>query len=179
MPSVVSTHEPNPVMRGPDLGAIVRATDADLDDLVPLVREYYAFDGIPFHEESIRRGLGQLLRDEALGVAWLIQHAGKPAGYSVLTFGFDLELGGRQATVTDLYLRPDARRRALGTAAIATIEAFLTARGISAYELQVERANHRARTFYERLGFRTHDRVPLTKRITPNEAVEGPESEAP
>ena len=95
----------------------------------------------------------------------IIARGGEPIGYFVLTYGFDLELGGRQATVTELYLRPVARRSGIGTTAIDFIEQHLTEHRITAYELQVEGDNTEARSFYTKHGFRSHDRIPLTKYI--------------
>src|SRR5437016_7825415 len=83
----------------------------DVDALVPLIHAYYDHDRIPFDQAAIRRGLGQLLADASLGGAWLLRDGGATVGYFVLTFGFDLEFGGRQATLTDLYLAPTHRRR--------------------------------------------------------------------
>jgi catechol 2,3-dioxygenase-like lactoylglutathione lyase family enzyme/ribosomal protein S18 acetylase RimI-like enzyme len=142
-----------------------RAEAADADALVALVREYYAFDAIAFDEGSVRRGLADLLADEVLGGAWLVRRGSDAVGFFVVTYGFDMELGGRQATVTELYLRPEHRRGGLGTAAIRYIEEHLRSRGIAAYELQVARENAAARAFYGRMGFGAHDRIPLSKRV--------------
>ncbi len=143
------------------------AAAGDVDALIPLIRAYYDFDEIPFDERVIRRGLGELVADRALGGAWLLRDGGANVGYFVLTFGFDLEFGGRQATLTELYLTPTHRRRGLGAASIRFVEATLARRGIGALELQVERDNTEAIAFYERLGFETHDRAPLSKRLAP------------
>jgi ribosomal protein S18 acetylase RimI-like enzyme len=146
---------------------VVRARTGDVEALVPLVGEYYAFDGIPFDETVVRRGLRELLADETLGGAWLLRREHDLVGFFVATYGFDLELGGRHATVTELYIRPGARRAGLGTAALRVLEEHLADRGITAYELQVERDNIEARAFYEKQGFSGHDRIPLTKDLAP------------
>lgn len=138
---------------------------ADVDTLLGLIAEYYAFDGISFSESGIRRALQELLMSTALGTAWLVHDGSVVAGYFIVTYGFDLEFGGRQATVTELFLRPLARRRGIGRRAFAHIEQHLERLGIEAYELQVERANAEARAFYSQLGFEAHDRIPLSKRL--------------
>ena len=143
------------------------AATGDIEALMPLIRAYYELDGILFDDTAIRRGLAELMADRSLGGAWLVVDAGANVGYFVLTYGFDLEFGGRQATLTDLYLAPTHRRRGIGAAAIGFAEAFLARRGIGALELQVERDNLEAMAFYERLGFEAHDRAPLSKRIGP------------
>lgn len=142
-----------------------QATFGDVDAILPLIRSYYDFDKIPFDEATIRRAVGELLADASLGEAWLLRDGKASVGYFVLTFGFDLEFGGRQATLTDLYVAPSHRRRGLASEAIHLAENVLAKRGIGALELQVERDNAEAFAFYRRLGFEEHDRAPLSKRI--------------
>jgi ribosomal protein S18 acetylase RimI-like enzyme len=149
--------------------AFVRAEAHHLIELVALVDAYYTFDGIAFDAESVRRGLTVLLTDSSYGGAWLIRDRSETAGYFVLTYGFDIEFGGRQATLTELYLRPESRGRGLGQDALRFIEAHLRAAGIGAYELQVDRDNARARAFYAAAGFEVHDRIPLSKRVPARE----------
>ena len=136
-----------------------------VEALLALVREYYDFDGIHFDDATARRGLAELLTDASLGGAWIIRRGDDAVGYFVLTYGFDLELGGRQATVTELYLRPHARRQGIGSRALTFIEEHLRQVGIGAYELHVERDNAAARAFYARMGLEPHDRIPLTKLL--------------
>ncbi len=145
----------------------VRAGSGQVDTLVDFVRTYYDFDGIPFDPIAVRRGLDDLVAHPALGSVWLVQRGGANVGYFVLTLGFDLEFGGRVATVTELYLREGVRGEGVGSATILFIEGLLRKLGIGAYELQVERQNADARTFYGRLGFEPHDRIPLSKRVEP------------
>lgn len=145
--------------------AFVRADPTHTDALVELVSAYHAFDRIPFDAPALRKGLAALFADAALGGAWLIQIDGANVGYFVLSFAFDLEFGGRVATVTDLYLHEHVRGVGLGRATLAFIEEVLRGHAIGAYELQVERANTNARAFYERLGFHAHDRIPLSKKV--------------
>ena len=142
-----------------------RAKVKDLLLLMRFVREYYTFDQIPFHEEELRQGLMLLLKEQRLGGAWLIQSQKRPVGYILVTFGFDLEFGGRQATVTEFYLQPEHRGNGLGRIALEHVEAFAMRRGAQALELQVTRGNSRAYYFYRSCGFEEHDRIPMSKRL--------------
>ncbi len=143
------------------------ATEADVDTLVNFIRKYYEFDHIPFHENEIRAGLPQFLKDGTLGRAWLVLSAGKIVGYTILTFSFDLELGGRLATITDLYFEEPHRGKGLGRRTLKHIEEFCRSSGILALELRVEKNNPRAFALYQKFGFRTYDRIPMSKRIMP------------
>lgn len=142
-------------------------TPADADALIPLIRAYYVHDHIPYEEAAIRRGLAELWRRPELGQALLVQADGHVVGHLVLSFGFDLEFGGPQATVTELYLLPERRGGGLGRQVLDAVDALLRARGIATLELQVERENAAARAFYSRLGFQAHDRVPLSRPVAP------------
>jgi GNAT superfamily N-acetyltransferase len=143
------------------------ADEADINTLTGLIRDYYRFDGIPFQEGGIRSGLADFLKDPALGRAWLLLCRHKPVGYVILTFGFDLEFGGRLGTVTDLYLEPGCRGQGFGRRTLDHVEDFCRASGIQALTLQPERYNAEALAFYQSLGFVVHDRIPMSKRIEP------------
>ncbi len=142
-----------------------RAGSANIELLLGLVRAFYEFEGIAFDVQRIRQGLAELMANPALGGAWMIERRGAVLGYFVLSLGFDLEFGGRQATVTELYLVPEGRRAGTGTAALLFIEATLRELGIGEYELQADRSNVAALAFYRRFGFHAHDRVPMSKSV--------------
>jgi ribosomal protein S18 acetylase RimI-like enzyme len=143
----------------------VHVDESRLDELLAFVAKYYAFDGIPFDRDAVCRGARELLASPVLGGAWLICDGDRSVGHFVIAFGIDLEFGGRQATVTELYLDEAARRRGFGTATLRFIEGMLGAMGIHALELQVEEDNAEARAFYVRNGFEAHARIPLSKRL--------------
>jgi ribosomal protein S18 acetylase RimI-like enzyme len=136
---------------------------ADADELVGLMREFYAFDHIAFDEAAARGALREILGDGRFGVVHLIRVEAETAGYLVLTFGFSLEFHGRDAFVDELYLRENFRGRGIGKACIEFAAEVCRREGIAALHLEVERANTRAQGLYRRAGFRDHDRYLLTK----------------
>jgi ribosomal protein S18 acetylase RimI-like enzyme len=138
---------------------------ADLSRLVPWIQAYYGFDRIPFDQARVTRALERLLMDASLGRVWIIRNDEQDAGYVVLTFGYDLEFGGRQATITEIYLDPEHRRSGLGAATFKFLEDFCYTHGVHALELQVEQENIAAQSFYQKLGFQKHDRIPMSKWI--------------
>ena len=142
---------------------------AELNDIIILldfIRQYYSFDHIETDADSLRPSLEKLLSDTSLGKIWVIQDNSRPVGYVILTFGYDLEFGGRQATLTDLYIVPEHRRQGFGFAALKFIEESCRALDIRAFELQVERGNVAAQRLYERFGMTKHDRIPMSKWIS-------------
>ena len=91
----------------------------------------------------------------------------------ILTFGYDLELvGGPVTTVTEFYIVPSHRRHGIGRQVIQFLGGTCRDLEITSLELQVEQDNLETQVFYRSLGFQTHERIPLSKRlITPtNEA---------
>jgi ribosomal protein S18 acetylase RimI-like enzyme len=143
------------------------ATPSDADLLVPLLREFYAYDHIAFDEPEARRALAQLLGDARLGRVYLIGVGDELVGYLVLTFGFSLEFKGRDAFVDELFLGAEFRGRGLGTRALRLAEEACRTENIRALHLEVERANTGAQGVYQRAGFKDHDRYLLTKWIEP------------
>jgi GNAT superfamily N-acetyltransferase len=137
------------------------ASDAEL--LVELMREFYACEHLEFDERTARAALEQILRDRRFGVIQLIRVDGAAAGYLVLTFGFSLEFGGRDALVDELYLRENFRGHGLGKASLVLAESVCREEGIRALHLEVDRVNTRAQALYRQAGFRDHDRYLLTK----------------
>jgi len=151
-------------MRAPDLSHR-RAGPGDHGLLLRLIAAYYAYDHIAFDEPAARRGLTELLADDRLGRAYLIEQLGEVAGYVLFTFGFDVEFGGRLATLTDFYLEPSFRRRGLGAATLAFVTDECRGLGLKALELQVEEGNLPAQALYRKLGFARLSRLPLSKQL--------------
>jgi len=143
--------------------AFTLANASDADQLVGLMREFYAFDHIAFDEAAARRALGQILSDRRFGVVHLIRSGAETSGYLVVTFGFSLEFHGRDAFVDELYLRENFRGQGIGKASIEFAAGVCREEGIAALHLEVERGNEHALGLYRRAGFRDHDRYLMTK----------------
>src|SRR5215471_10014906 len=103
---------------------IEAVTPRDAAKLLRFIKAYYRFDRIPFDRKVLTSSLSLLLNGPIFGGAWFILNGSKPVGYLILTFGFDLEFGGRQATLTDLYIETPYRRRGIGGAILAQVEEF-------------------------------------------------------
>lgn len=143
--------------------AFTLAGASDVELLVELMREFYAIEHLEFDDGTARRALEQILSDRRFGVVHLIQVDDAAAGYLVLTFGFSLEFGGRDALLDEIYLRENFRGRGIGKASLELAEAVCREEGIRALHLEVDRVNTRAQKVYRQAGFRDHDRYLLTK----------------
>ena len=135
--------------------------------LLKLIIAYYHFDKIRFKYESLSRGLDTLLRNLSQGQAWMLETHHKAVGYAILTYNFDLEYGGVEGMLTDLYVEKRFRRCGVGSLAVYEIEDFCRERGIRAIELQVQHHNKSANTFYRKTGFRALPRKVMILDVRP------------
>ena len=137
----------------------------DIPTLLRFMREYYEFDHLPFDEQVAQTALERIVGDDALGRVWLIRYVDEPIGYLVLTLGYSLEYGGRDAFIDEVYIRSSHRGKGIGSAALAFAEEQCRVSGVRALHLEVERANTNAYGVYRKFGFVDHDRYMMTKLI--------------
>lgn len=144
------------------------ASTEDLAALLPLVRAYHAFEGIELEEETRRRAVEGLLADRQLGGVWLTEDGSGAFGYIAICYGYSIELGGRDAFVDELFLRPSHRGRGIGRAVIGRVAAEAAAAGVLALHLEVSRDNERAKRLYGAAGFTSRERFHLMSLSLPS-----------
>lgn len=133
-----------------------RPRDAAL--VLALNQELFEEDGLTsFPLADRQRALEALLAEPGdWGVIWLIQDGKTVVGYTVLTWGFTVELGGCFVLIDELYLRASHRGRGWGSTALAFIADWAREQGCVALQLEVEHHNRAAHAVYARNGFRPH-----------------------
>ena len=141
------------------------AATSDADTILAMMRELYAHDPTPLDEPAARAALSRLLAGDPFGIVHLILLDDYPAGYVVLTFGFSLEFGGRDAFVDEIFVREEFRGRGAGAGALRFAEEVCRVRGVRALHLEVEHANSGAQALYRRLGFRDRGYYLMTRRL--------------
>jgi len=141
------------------------ATLADLPAILPRTRALNDHEAIEIGDAALEAALRTLLADPKLGTVWLVEDAARPIGYAIVTLGYDLEFGGPDAYLTELWIDPDARGRGAGTAALRALDAELRALDVRALHLQVRPENRAAVRLYERTGFVRSERVLMTRRV--------------
>lgn len=142
----------------------VRVRLADENDgatVLELVRQYHAFEDVPFEEEAVMAALQPLLQPGDAGRVWVVELAGATIGYVALCFGYSIEFGGRDAFVDEMYLVPEHRGTGIGTAVLNTVAARARELGARALHLEVARDNARARRLYRSMGFSSRERFHL------------------
>ncbi|MEJ7813220.1 MAG: GNAT family N-acetyltransferase [Gemmatimonadaceae bacterium] len=129
------------------------ALAGDIPQLVALMAEFYAEAGYPLPTVAATRTFADLLGDARLGRVWLLEAAGAPAGYIVLTISFSMEYGGLRGFVDDLFVRVAYRGQGLATAGLAEVQRMAEALGVRALLVEVGPENDTARRVYGRSGF--------------------------
>jgi GNAT superfamily N-acetyltransferase len=128
------------------------ATPDDLAVVTTLVAEFCAIDHHEFDAVRVQRAMQPLLADDTYGVVWLVvDDHDQPAGYAVVTWGYAIESGGRDALLDEIYVRD--REHGRGGELIETILDDCRRRGLSQMFLETESHNERVRAFYARHGF--------------------------
>ena len=141
------------------------AVPADLEILLPMVREFWVIEKLHFVEPEVRRALAGLLASPQYGLVILAESAGAPIGYLALTLGYSLEFLGRDAFVDEIYLRDAYRGKGIGDRAIDLAIEKCRELGVRALHLEVDHVNPRARALYERVGFTAHERALMTRLL--------------
>lgn len=138
------------------------ANHTDLDSLLPLMKDFYAFEKLDYDEERLRHLLSRLLDDPRLGRLILFERQHQLIGYMVLGFGFSLEFHGTDCFIDEFYVRPEHRSKGIGAAAVGFAANACRDAGIAALHLEADHFNVRGHEFYRRLGFKDHDRHLMT-----------------
>ncbi len=140
------------------------ATPDDLSAILPRTRALNDHEGIAINDTALEAALLQLLGDPELGGVWLVERGAEIVGYAIVTFGYDLEFGGRDSYLTELWIDPADRGCGAGRAALEQLDDQLRDRGVRALHLQV-RPENPAMRLYERAGFLTSPRRIMTRRL--------------
>ncbi|HKT87798.1 MAG TPA: GNAT family N-acetyltransferase [Candidatus Sulfotelmatobacter sp.] len=137
-----------------------------LTELLALMKELQQDDpwSCPFDEVEAALATERLLRDPALGRAWMIVADGQSIGYIVMAFDYSLEYRGRGAWVDEFFVRRQYRGSGIGTRALKFFVAQAKELGVSAVHLEVNHGNP-AIDLYRRAGFEDHQRYLMTKWI--------------
>lgn len=128
-----------------------RGTPDDLETVLRLVAAYCLADGHLWDEAGARGALTPLLAGDEHGQVWVAQDGEHLVGYAVLTWGWSVESGGREALLDELYA---ARSGAgIGSALVVRCVSAAQEAGARAIFLETEVDNDGARGLYRKHGF--------------------------
>ena len=151
-------------MTGPVI-AVREAQPRDVRGLLAAMEEFYAESGYVVERATALQAFATLLADGSLGRVWVAAEGEALRGYLVLTLGFSMEWGGRDAFVDDLFVRARWRGQGLGGRLLDAALAECRLRGVRAIHLEVASDNATAKALYARRGFAATGRELLTLRL--------------
>lgn len=137
------------------------------EELMPLVRALNELEGVTWKPTVMEDALRRLLRERSLGLLSVARDrtSGALVGYALATFGYDIEFGGRDALLTELFVVSSWRGRGLGRLLLDHAELELRSHGARAVHLMVRPENDGARALYTKRGFAVAPRIMMTKPL--------------
>jgi GNAT superfamily N-acetyltransferase len=134
-----------------------RAIAEEDDDIVAMCEALYTEDpsALTVTPPQTRRTLAALRAEPWRGRAVVAECDGKVAGYALLISFWSNELGGSICDVDELFVRPAFRRRGFGSSLFRAIERrTIWDEPCVGMALIVTDGNQRARSLYQRIGFK-------------------------
>lgn len=137
--------------------SVETAGEADLDDLLPLMRAYCEFYAVsPSDEELLALSRALLADPEHEGVQLLAREESdlaRPAiGFATVYWSWSTLSASRLAVMNDLFVVPEARGAGAAEALIQTSRERARVHGATSLGWQTAKDNHRAQAVYERVG---------------------------
>ena len=133
---------------------IGRVGEAELDDLLPLVRAYCDFYAVsPSDEELLTLSRALIADPEHEGVQLLARDAqGRAVGFATIFWSWATTSAERIGVMNDLFVAPEARGSGTAEALIEACRVECAARGAGKLTWQTATDNERATKVYDRIG---------------------------
>jgi GNAT superfamily N-acetyltransferase len=139
---------------------IATVTEADLPELLPLMRGYCDFYEVnPSDDELLALSRELLASPELDGVQLIARDdEGRAVGFATIFWTWSTLSASRIAVMNDLFVSADARGSGSADALIAACAERAREHGATSLDWQTARDNERARKVYDRVGGRADDR---------------------
>ena len=132
---------------------IRQATAADLDLLIPLFDAYRQFYRLPSDPEGARRFLRERF-EHRQSVVFLAIEDEQAVGFTQLYPSFSSGAMAPIFILNDLFVMPDSRRRATGTALLSAAAEYGRSAGAVRLVLSTEISNITAQSVYAKAGWK-------------------------
>jgi GNAT superfamily N-acetyltransferase len=134
--------------------SVATVTEADLPELLPLLRGYCDFYEVSPSDEALLALSRALIGDPEREGVQLIARDGDGAAIGVATifWTWSTTAAARVGTMNDLFVSPDGRGSGAAEALIRACVERCRERGAVRLEWQTALDNHRAQAVYERVG---------------------------
>jgi GNAT superfamily N-acetyltransferase len=134
--------------------AIATVTEADLPELLPLMRGYCDFyESDPSDEKLLDMSRALLANPDFEGVQFMARDdSGRAIGFATIFWTWSTNAAARLGTMNDLFVSAEARGSGAAEALIAACVARCRERGAARLEWQTALDNARAQAVYDRVG---------------------------
>ena len=139
---------------------IARVTEADLPELLPLMRGYCDFYGVePADDDLLAMSRALIADPEREGLQLIARDdSGTAIAFATIFWTWSTLSASRIGVMNDLFVAPEARGSGTAEALIEACRARCAERGAVALEWQTAVDNHRAQALYDRVGAQRSDR---------------------
>ena len=140
---------------------IAVVTEADLPDLLPLMRGYCDFYEVAPPDDALLALSRTLIEDpERQGVQLIARDDGdgRAVGFATIFWTWSTLSADRLGVMNDLFVSADARGGGVAEALIAACAEKCRERGATSLDWQTAHTNERARAVYERVGAKRDER---------------------
>lgn len=137
------------------MNAIIRpATRQDMDALLALCAEHAAFEQADFDPAQAAANLAEAIVAPSPRVWCWIAELTEPVGYASATIDFSTWRAREYLHMDCLYVQENHRGSGIGAQLFQAVRSVAMQRGIDELQWQTPEWNHRAASFYRRLGAR-------------------------
>jgi GNAT superfamily N-acetyltransferase len=142
------------------VAVIATVGEADLPELLPLMRGYCAFYAVDPADDALLGLSRALIADPDREGFQLVAHddSGRAIGFATVFWTWSTLSASRIGVMNDLFVDPDARGDGTADELIAACASRVRQRGGSSLEWQTAKDNHRAQKVYDRVGGERDDR---------------------
>ncbi len=145
---------------------IRRVGEADLTDLLPLVRAYCDFYEVDPPDERLLALSRALIDDpEREGVQLIAREGERPVGFATIYWSWATTSAERIGVMNDLYVAPEGRGSGAAEALIEACRAECARRGAGKLTWQTAPDNERAKAVYDRVGATSEQWVDYWLRV--------------
>ncbi|VEU80989.1 GNAT family N-acetyltransferase [Haploplasma axanthum] len=145
---------------------IRKMTENDYEIFLELTKEFYIFPVVenPINDEEIESTFKHIIEDSPYIDGYLIFNKKDVIGFFIIAFGFATEYGGTILFFEDLYIRDKYQGNGIGRKIFKFVEEKYRDE-VYAIKLEVGRSNYRAKTLYQKLGYKESKYVTMIKKI--------------
>lgn len=139
---------------------ISTVTEADLAELLPLMRAYCDFYGVDPSDEDLLAMSRALIADQEREGTQLIarDEDGRATGFATIFWTWTTLSASRLGVMNDLFVAEHARGTGAAEALIAACAERCRERGVTSLDWTTAHDNHRAQRLYDRIGAKRDER---------------------